>query len=301
MNIITKSVVKFAGRSALILKTHSPSILFGTGIVGFVGTVALSGRATLRFGDVLDNTKYNRDLVKRRLSDDNDPEYTQETYDKDIRAIYKKATVETLSLYAPVVLVGVATVGCFTGSHYVLQRRNAALMAAYKAVDSAFARYRENVRNEFGQEKDDELRYGYEYKELAKDTETGPVVEYVKHVNTSNAPSMYAKYFDESCSSWSRQPEYNYIFLRCAQNYANDMLKARGHIFLNEVYDILGLERMRYGAVVGWILGSDGDNYVDFGIFNGDNPRARDFVNGREGSILLDFNVNGVIYDRLGS
>ena len=86
------------------------------------------------------------------------------------------------------------------------------------------------------------------------------------------------------------------MYLKAQQNSFNDLLRARGHVFLNEVYDGLGLERSQAGAVVGWVLG-DGDNYVDFGIFDGDKPRARDFVNGLEASILLDFNVDGVIYD----
>ena len=49
-------------------------------------------------------------------------------------------------------------------------------------------------------------------------------------------------------------------------------------------------------AVVGWVLGN-GDNCIDFGIWDSANEKARDFVNGREGAILLDFNVDGVIYD----
>lgn len=42
---------------------------------------------------------------------------------------------------------------------------------------------------------------------------------------------------------------------------------------------------------------SDNDNFIDFGVFDGDRPRARDFVNGYERSILLDFNVDGASAD----
>ncbi|MCA1800666.1 MAG: DUF6353 family protein, partial [Actinobacteria bacterium] len=112
-------------------------------------------------------------------------------------------------------------------------------------------------------------------------------------------PSIYARYFDEGSTVWSRERDYNRLRIRAIQNYANDMLKARGHLFLNEVYDELGLPRSRAGAVVGWVMSKSGDNFVDFGIYNQENERARAFVNGQEQSILLDFNVDGVIYDLL--
>jgi hypothetical protein len=112
-------------------------------------------------------------------------------------------------------------------------------------------------------------------------------------------PSIYARFFDPTSPSWSKEPEYNLIFLKCQQNYANDLLKSRGHVFLNEVYDMLGMERSKAGAVVGWLLSKNGDtdNFVNFGVFDGREQVARDFVNGREGAILLDFSVDGVIYD----
>ena len=116
-------------------------------------------------------------------------------------------------------------------------------------------------------------------------------------VDDPNGLSVYARFFDEGCEQWSKNPEYNLMFLRSQQNYYNDMLKSRGHVFLNEVYDALGIPRTQAGAVVGWMISDNGDNFIDFGVFDGDRPRARDFVNGYERSILLDFNVDGVIYD----
>ena len=90
------------------------------------------------------------------------------------------------------------------------------------------------------------------------------------------------------------------MFLRAQQQYANDKLIAQGHLFLNEVYDMLGLPRTKAGAIVGWVYDDNnavGDNFVDFGIYDVHRETARDFVNGYERSILLDFNVDGVIYD----
>ena len=171
-----------------------------------------------------------------------------------------------------------------------------ALTAAYAAVDEAFKRYRERVVEKYGEEEDRNLRY--ESEEIEYIDEKGKTKK-VLRASDENEHSMYARFFDEYSPSWSKEPEYNYVFLRCQQNWANDMLRARGHLFLNEVYDMLGINRSRAGSVVGWLIGDEGDNQIDFGIFDPNNESARDFVNGREGSILLDFNVDGVIYDKI--
>ena len=150
----------------------------------------------------------------------------------------------------------------------------------------------------YGEEEDRDFRYGSE-KVTITDPDTGKK-KTVTRVGPDD-PSIYARFFDPVSPSWSKEPEYNLIFLKCQQNWANDLLLSRGHVFLNEVYDMLGLQRSKAGAVVGWVLSKNGetDNFVNFGVFDGKEQIARDFVNGREGAILLDFNVDGVIYDKI--
>lgn len=111
--------------------------------------------------------------------------------------------------------------------------------------------------------------------------------------------SHYSRWFNEKCLAWTKDSEMNKMFLLQQQNYANEKLKARGYLFLNDVYDMLGIPRIKAGQVVGWVYGPDnttGDNYVDFGLFNHNNE---DFINGYENSILLDFNVDGMILDHI--
>lgn len=173
-----------------------------------------------------------------------------------------------------------------------------ALTAAYGALEKGFNEYRGRVVEKYGEEEDRNLRYGTMQVQI-EDPETGKT-KTVTRVDP-NDPSIYARFFDEMSSSWNRDPEYNMIFLKCQQNYANDLLRSRGHVFLNEVYDMVGVPRSKAGAVVGWILSKNGetDNFIDFGVFEGRTDVARDFVNGVEGAILLDFNVDGVIWDKL--
>jgi hypothetical protein len=156
------------------------------------------------------------------------------------------------------------------------------------------------VIEEFGEEKDKQYRTGVHVIPKGStiiDAE-GNQKKSKEEVRTvdPNGVSVNARFFDETCPQWSKTAEYNLAFLKCQQNYANDLLHSRGHIFLNEVYDMLGIPRSQAGSVVGWVKGN-GDDYIDFGIFDVTDGRKRDFVNGYERNILLDFNVDGIIYN----
>jgi hypothetical protein len=296
MKFIPTGVSQTVGRTALKLDISSPKLLFGAGVVSMVGSTVLACRATLKLEEVLQDTQdqFHTAQATRNLHEDR---YTEGDLRKDKAIILTRGTVSVLKLYGPAIVVGSVGVACLTKSHNILQERNTALMAAYTAVDKAFNQYRARVIEKYGADEDDHLRYGSERVEIVN--EKGKT-ELVTRVNSGEMPSMYARFFDQLSTSWSKEPEYNLVFLRCQQNYANDLLKSRGHVFLNEVYDMLGIERTKAGQVVGWVVSDGGDNYVDFGIYDG-NEKARDFVNGREGAILLDFNVDGIIYDKIES
>lgn len=294
LNTIKTLVTSKAARQVLKVQKHSPILLFSAGVIGVVGTVILASRATLKLEEVLEEGQRNLAKVQILIHQD----YSEEDRKKDLGLCYLKMTVNVAKLYAPAVLVGAASIAALTGAHVVLSRRNMGLTAAYAAVDQAYKEYRRRVIGEYGEDKDREFRYGVTSRDIVEDTPEGPVVTQLKSFDP-NVFSPYARFFDELNPNWSRTPEYNLLFLRCQQNYANDLLHSRGHLFLNEVYDMLGAERSRAGAVVGWVISKNGDNFVDFGIFNGKNPKAIDFVNGQEGAILLDFNVDGVIFDKI--
>jgi len=298
MKYIPNAASLRVGRQILLTQKHSPTILFVGGIVGVVATTVMASRATLKLEDTLADHASKLQIAKDLRASDN-PDYSEADYRQDMTILYSRAVVDVTKLYAPAVLVGAASIIALTGSHKILTSRNAALTAAYAALDKGFKEYRKRVIDTFGPDADDQLRYQVEERTAIKETPEGKKEVKVLRAGPDNI-SIYARFFDELCSSWSHTPEFNHLFLRCQQNYCNDLLRSRGHLFLNEVYDLLGIERSRAGAVVGWVISKDsGDNYVDFGIFDGNNPRARDFVNGREGSILLDFNVDGVIYDKI--
>jgi hypothetical protein len=295
LKTIANAVTSRAGRQVLKVQKHSPAILFFAGVFGVGATVALACRSTLRVHEVLDEHQMMAEKINH--AGKVDEKYKEENQQRDMALLYTKTSIKFVKLYAPSVVVGVVSIAALTGAHVVLNRRNMALTAAYAAVEKGFKEYRKRVVDEYGEEKDKQFRYGLEDKTIVEETEEGPITKNTKALVSKKA-SIYARFFDESSSSWQRQPEYNQLFIQCQQNYANNLLNSRGHVFLNEIYDMLGLERSQEGSVVGWVLGN-GDDYIDFGVFRGDVFMGQQFVNGNERSILLDFNVDGVIYDKI--
>ena len=305
---ITTGLSKLTGRTGLALKAASPEILLYVGIAGSIGATVLACRATLKVESVLE--KHNDQLDKIHTVHEQVQngeiaveEYSETDYKKDLVLTYAQTAGGFIKLYGPAVTLGVASFACIIGGHRIMKARNVAIMAAYQAVEKGFAAYRRRVVEEFGENKDYQFKHGLR-SEMVTETETDPEtgkthkVKKEKLVVTDpNGVSIYAKFFDESSSEWQKDPEYNIFFLRAQQNYWNDMLKVRGHVFLNEVYEALGIPKTQAGAVCGWMIGEGRDNFIDFGIFDGERTKVRDFVNGYERSILLDFNVDGVIWD----
>lgn len=290
MKFIPSSLSNRAASHMLKLEKGSPKILFGVGVISMVGSTVLACRATLKLDEVLEQTQSNLHIANSLEH----REYSEEDRQKDKTIIYARAAVDVAKLYAPAIVMGAAGIMCLTKSQNILEQRYAAVSAAYVALDKGFREYRARVVDRYGEQDDQEFRYGVQ--KVSIETESGRKKE-VARVSFED-PSVYAKFFDQLCPPWQKEAEYNMYFLKCQQEHFNRMLQFRGHVFLNEVYDSLGIERTKAGAVVGWVRGN-GDDYIDFGVFSRDTEKTRDFVNGREGAILLDFNVDGLIYNLL--
>jgi hypothetical protein len=290
-NVVTSKL----GRQLLTVQKHSPVIMFGAGIVGVVATAVLASRATLKLDDILDD----HDKMIDKISNFQHQDYSDDNRKKDKVVQYVHTGMKMAKTYAPAVLVGAASIVCLTTSHVVLTKRNASLAAAYAVLDRGFKQYRERVVGELGAGKDMEFRYDMEDHTVVEETPEGPITKNIKRPSKKNL-SVYARIFDRDNKHWKSDPHYNQMFIACQQNWANELLRARGHVFLNEVYDMLGFQRSREGAVVGWILGNpEGDSFIDFGVFDDDVYSGLLFVNGDEPSVLVDFNVDGVVWNKI--
>lgn len=301
MNTISRKFNKIGFQ----FKKHSPEIFVIAGVVGGVTSAVMACKATTKAGDIIEDTKSQLDIIHKGIEDGNihGVEYTKEDGAKDLTIVYTQTAVKFIKLYGPAVALGTVSIVSILAGHNITRKRNLALTAAYATIDNSFKQYRNRVIERFGEELDRELRYDVKTKEVEEtvvnEDGTESTVKTTVNVIDPNTISDYSRIFDECCASWSKSPEHNLVFLKQQQNYANDLLKSRGHLFLNEVYDMLGFPRTQAGQIVGWVYDEKnpiGDNFVDFGIYNLDSERARAFVNGYERSILLDFNVDGNVW-----
>ena len=305
---LTNNATRAFHKAGFQLKKHSPEILVVTGVVGTVVSAVMACKATTKVSTIIDKTKINIDTIHECV---NNPElaeeYTEEDSKKDLVIVYAQTGLELAKLYGPSVILGAASITSILAGHNILRKRNLALAAAYQVVDTGFKQYRGRVVERLGEQMDKELQYDIKAKEIEETTvdkkgKEKTVTKTIEVANPIAAQSPYTICFDETCSGWQRDAEANKFFLLRQQDYANEKLKARGYLFLNEVYDMIGARRTKAGQVVGWVYDESnpiGDNYIDFGIFDIHCEANRNFVNGLEKSIWLSFNVDGDILNNL--
>lgn len=299
---IMKSVNGVASKAVMKLKKHSPEILVVAGIAGTVVSAVLACKATTKVAEILDETKGTLDTIHEGMETGaiNGQEYTTEDGKKDTVIVYAQTGMKLAKLYAPAIILGTLSITSILASNNILRKRNVALGAAYAAIDKSFKEYRGRVIERFGEQVDTELKYGIKakkFEEIEVDPETGKEKKVKKTVMVAdpNLQSDYAVYFDSKSRNYETNPDYNRMFLKAQQAFANDKLQTRGHLFLNEVLDDLDLPRTPAGQIVGWT--KDGpDGYVNFRIVEVE----RETEDGRhEPALLLDFNVEGNIWEKM--
>ena len=299
---ILKSVNGVTSKAVMKLKKHSPEILVVAGIAGTVVSAVLACKATTKVAEILDETKGTLDTIHEGMETGaiNGQEYTNEDGKKDTVVVYAQTGMKLAKLYGPAIILGTLSVTSILASNNILRKRNVALGAAYAAIDKSFKEYRGRVIERFGEQVDTELKYGIkakEFEEIEVDPETGKEKKVKKTVMVAdpNLQSDYAVYFDSKSRNYETNPDYNRMFLKAQQAFANDKLQTRGHLFLNEVLDDLDLPRTPAGQIVGWT--KDGpDGYVNFRIVEVE----RETEDGRhEPALLLDFNVEGNIWEKM--
>lgn len=281
-------VTRLAGRAGLVLSKHAPTILTAAGTAGFIGTTILASKATLKVEETV--AEEAALLVKvHEAHDAGKLEDKDALHDKVI--LYTRMTTKLAKLYAPALILGAASIVSLATGHGIMLKRNASLAAAYAAVDQAFKTYKKKVESKFGKDAVIDALVSTAEEDLTKNELTMEAIAAVDGV------SPYGVIFDETNNNWSADEDLSMLHLKCQQQYANDILQTRGHIFLNEVYKMLGFPHTPAGAVTGWVKGN-GDDFVDFnifeGTFEGEDEKGRTVT-----KWALDFNVDGVMYDKI--
>ena len=291
------------------VKKHSPEILLGVGITGMVVSTGLACRATLKCEAILDEHKAAMTQIDETLALEVE-EYTEVEAKKDILITKRDTVIEFVKLYGPSVTLMGASIACILGSYRIMNRRQVALMAAYKMVEEAFSTYRGRVVKELGAAKDAHFMYGTntiteEETIVDENGKKKKVTNEREELVPGAKLSGFAREFKEEkpdqygswtgSTQWSPVHDYNLSFLVAKEKHFNDKLVVKGFVTINEVLEELGFVPSDAGMVCGWKYKSErGDGYISF------RPKGIDgnWMMGRDGdSIILDFNCEGLIYD----
>lgn len=298
MNI--KRVIKKAG---LKIRKHKTTIMFVGGISCVVVSDVMLNKAARKSVGITDFANEEIDKIKSksetRIEDNGE---IVEIYDKKaVRNVYLKTGFELAKDYAfPVVLKG-AAITLFYKSNMEWKNRAIASAAVALSATETLNAFHKRVADKYGEDEADKLKYGIttESVEIESVDENGKAVNVTieSDVFDPSMPSMYARYFDKNNDLW-RIDNMDYIInlLDGLESAANDRLIANGYLFLNEVYELLHLPLSKAGQVVGWLYEGDAakDGQVNFHIKEG---LVVDDNGDYEPSILLDFNVDGNIFE----
>lgn len=310
---VANFATKHASKATFVAKKHAPEALLAVGVICVCVGTGLAVKETLAAPEVVEEATKEIETVKENRATMHETVYPQSEYRKDIAKAYFHAGTKFARLYAPAISVEVFGIACIMSGHNILKKRNVALIGAVKALDDSFSKYRARVADKFGEEVEKRILAGSseeeaEYEENVVDENGEEHTEKRKlRVVSHDDPSIYARMFDETLAgrgTWRNDPYYNMQFLKLAERNFNELLQVRGFVILNEVYRELGYEPTSIGQIVGWLKDPEegkGDGYISFGIFDklGNYLPQSEFMNGMNPAVLLDFNVDGVIYDKI--
>lgn len=297
---IVNSVKSGFRKHTFKVRQASPQLLIVAGVAGLVAGTVLACKATTKLPEILEEETDELELDEEM---ENDISEEEEDDEPELKTKARKA-LKVAKLYAPAVAVDIASILLIFKGTQIFKNRQAALCAAYAALDAGYKNYRKRVIEEYGEDADRKFHLGLKQAEVKeKVTDENGKSKTVKKTYDIKDPtqhSVYARYFDEASPYWKKDAAYNHMFVQMKQNEFNVRLQAEGFVFLNDVYEAFGLPKTRAGQVVGWRYNEEnptGDNYIDFGIFNVYREDSIDFINDRERNFLLDFNVDGPIID----
>lgn len=291
------SIRNLASRVMLKLRKVSPEIALVGGIACGVGAVVVGCIASRHVNELVEDTQSELDQAHEMY--DSRPDLLK----KESFKVYRRAAWKFTKLYAPTVGLTMASIGLTMASHGILSKRYVGLSATYSALDGAFKDYRRRVRESLGEDAERILAGGGVVENDIRVVDENGNVENKKGNNLvikkhKNSPYEFDFNRFTAKNVWEPSAEMNDLRLRNAQSYFNDLFNARGHVFLNEVLDYLGMNRTPEGAICGWVKGA-GDDYIDFGYWD---SFKRDYEIDSDlcvKNIHLNFNCDGIIYDMI--
>lgn len=264
------SFSQFGAKAKFGLKKHSPELCLIGGIIGFGVTIVLACKATTRVEEVLDQYEEAKAKIEKAKAAAVDPELPEEerpvfTEEDEKKAKFDATKTMWLGMakkYAPVALSAAISVGLFLTSYKIINGRLVGLMGAYTALDNGFKKYRKNVVDAVGEEKEREIRTGVKKQMgfVKEKDETG------KDVVTEK--SVYTKEEKDAMLNWnsvlfSRETSTEYVKgdqtynrhkIHMAEKTLNEDLFRNGFIFEKDLLERLGLPVTNESCIRGWII-----------------------------------------------
>lgn len=300
------SLINTAFRTvALTTKKYAPQIAIFGGIGLGVGGAIVACIETRRLDGILEEAKEDlKNIHDKAISDKT---YTEDQVKKDTFKVYARATGRIINNYKWAAGMEIASVISILVGSGAINRRYMRTAAALASMSADFGDYRKEVRERYGDEVDNEIRYGYKTEEIKEKIvdENGKTKTVKKKIKVLPEKAIdntddYRRIFDKTNPWWdsnNNDIRYYMMFLRSQQSYFNDLLRANKYVFLNDVLKALGFPKTRVGQEVGWVHNpEDGnDGYIDFRLAE---TYVEDEFGTRRKAILLDFNVDGSILNK---
>jgi len=289
MKYIPDGVTRFGYRQLLKLNKNSPTILVVTGVVGLGATAVLAAKATRNLDPILGKHAKQRIDIASNATSTRDEQ-------KQLIKLYGSTAIEMGRLYGPALVVGTISAASVLHGHRILHGRHLATMAAYSGLMEQYQAYRARVSETVGPDMERSIHEGAIGRWEEDPDHKG---EYKLKPTHTDLPASYLRpWFDETNQNFTRDPTANFLFLKGVQVHMNRLLQLRGHVFLFDVYDALGMPRPHESIVTGWLYDNPkGDGYIDFGFMSGTDPNTIAFRNGAEKTVQLNFNIDGVIWE----
>lgn len=226
---------------------YSPQILTGIGIAGLVTTAVLTGKATIKAVELVEEEKEIKE------------ESQEEMTFKDVIKVSWKC-------YIPAVTTGVVSALCIFEANSVATKRTAAIATAYEIAKTGIREYKDAVIETVGEEKEHVIRGKLAEKRLENDPIQNKQVIFTDKAETLCYDPWSGRYF--KCHI----DKINKAINKLNRDMMMDMT---GYASLNDFYDEIGLERTDSGRILGWNI-TEGiiKLHIDSKIVNEDTPVA---------------------------
>lgn len=301
---VYREVAKATYKGVLTLEKAAPELCLVAGIGCIIGGSVMLVKAAMKLEEVSEDIECDIKGIKHDIEHmrehAGDPNYCQIDpipTEMDLVKEYGKAALRYFNLFAPAVGLQMVGIGLVISGQEIYKSRYLGAVAAYNAA-SEYAKRLEEKLQEMMDNPEETVKKKKEYEKRQKEEgkDEVPFSETLHEI----IPDQYSRFFDSTSDKWNPDPGMSYLYIRSQEMYFNDRLLIRGYVTLNEVYEAMGFDPTPYGQFVGWIRKPDRVNRVDMGVFNSQSEASRRFVNGLENVVLLNFNVDGIIYDKIG-